>query len=96
MTHRPKREPIRWAGVSTGEMAKTAGISTDTLKSLRVRGVLTPGLYFYTLPGSPKIIWVRDLVRDFLINGNTPAHQKAIDKYLASLPSSDGYTVSAA
>jgi hypothetical protein len=91
MTTRVKRPPIQWAGVPTGEMCITAGVSADYLKNLRVRGLLTRGIYWYTLPGSERIIWIRDLVRDYLVNGNSPAHQRAIEKYLASLPSSSEY-----
>jgi hypothetical protein len=88
---RVKRPPIQWAGVPTGEMCITAGVSADYLKNLRVRGLRTRGIYWYTLPGSERIIWIRDLVRDYLVNGNSPAHQRAIEKYLASLPSSSEY-----
>jgi hypothetical protein len=91
MTHRIKRQPINWAGVPTREMCAAAGVSADTLKSWRVSGLLPRGIYWYTLPGSDRIMWIRDLVRDRLINGDSPSHQKAIERYLASLPSSDNY-----
>ncbi|WP_310481468.1 hypothetical protein [Chamaesiphon sp. VAR_48_metabat_403] len=91
MTHRVKRPSVQWAGVPTGEMCITAGVSADTLKNYRIRGLLTRGIYWYTLPGSDRIIWIRDLVRDYLVNGNSPAHQRAIEKYLKSLPSSSEY-----
>jgi hypothetical protein len=91
MTHRVKRPSVQWAGVPTGEMCIAAGVSADYLKKLRVCGLLTRGIYWYTLPGSDRIIWIRDLVRDYLVNGNSPAHQRAIEKYLASLPSSSEY-----
>jgi hypothetical protein len=96
MTHRIKRPPIQWAGVPTREMCVAAGVSADYLKNLRVRGLLPRGIYWYSLPGSDRIIWVKDLVRDFLVNGDSPAHQRAIERYLASLPSSDEYKPSAA
>jgi hypothetical protein len=95
MTHRVKRPFPQWAGLPTGEMYAQIGVSVDTLKYWRVSGLLPRGLYWYTLPGSDRIIWIRDLVRDYLVNGNSPAHQKAIEKYLSSLPSSAEYKISA-
>lgn len=92
MTKKVKRPPIRWVGIPTGEMCIQAGISSDTLKNLRIRGLLVKGTHWYTLPNSTRIIWVRDLVRDFLVNGENPAaHKRATDMYLKSLPSSDVY-----
>jgi hypothetical protein len=91
MTYKVKRPPVQWAGVPTREMCLQLGCSADTLKDLRVRGLLPRGIYWYTLPGSDRIIWVKDIVRDFLVNGNSPAHQRAIEKYLKSLPSHDEY-----
>ena len=92
MTHRVKRPPVEWAGCPTKEMCFAAGVSADTLKDWRVQGLLPKGLYWYTLPNSTKIIWIRDLVRDWLVNRDTPAHQRAIEKYQASLPSSGVYS----
>ncbi len=88
---RVKRPPVRWAGVPTREICEQTGTSTDYLKSLRSRKLLKKGIHYYTLPGSERIVWVRDLVRDFLVNGDSPAHQREIERYLASLPSSDDY-----
>ncbi len=91
MTTKVKRLTIQWAGISTGEMCLQLGISSDTLKEWRVRGLLPKGIYWVTLPNSDRIVWIRDLVRDFLVNGDSPAHQRAISKYIASLPSSSEY-----
>ncbi len=96
MTHRVKRPPVQWIGCSTKEMCLVAGVSADTLKGWRVRGSLRQGIHYHTLPGTTKIIWICDLVRDWLVNGDSPAHLKAIEKYLKSLPSSGDYTPSAA
>ena len=92
MTYKVKRPPVQWAGVPTREMCIHAGVSADTLKDWRVRGLLPRGIYWYTLPGSDRIIWIKDLVRDFLVNGGeSPSHRRAIERYLVSLPSSDEY-----
>jgi hypothetical protein len=91
MTTKVKRPTIQWAGIPTGEMCIQLGISPDTLKEWRVTGLLPKGIYWVTLPNSDRIIWIGDLVRDWLVNGNSPAHQRAISKYIASLPSSSDY-----
>jgi len=96
MTYRVKRPPAQWVGCATKEMCLIAGVSTDTLKNYRVRGLLQKGIHYYTLPNSTKIIWVRDLVRDWFVNGDSPSHRRACEKYLASLPSSVEYIPSAA
>jgi hypothetical protein len=91
MTHRVKRPAVQWIGCSTKEMCLVAGVSTDTLKGWRVRESLRQGVHYHTLPGTTKIIWIRDLVRDWLVNGDSPAHQRAIERYLKSLPSHSDY-----
>jgi hypothetical protein len=97
MTHRIKRSPVQWAGVPTREMCAYVGVSADTLKYWRVRGLLKRGIHWHTLPDSDRIIWIKDLVRDYLVNGgDSTAHLRAIEKYLASLPSSNDYQSTAA
>jgi hypothetical protein len=92
MTHRVKRPLPQWVLVPNGEMCLTIGVSSDTLKSWRVQGLLPRGIYWTTLPNSDRILWVKDLVRSWIVNGdNSPSHQKAIERYLKSLPSSDDY-----
>jgi hypothetical protein len=92
MTHRAKRSPIIYRGVPTREMCDQAGISTDYLKSLRIRGLLKKGVHYHSLPNSERIVWVVDLVRDYFVNGDSPAHDRAIERYLESLPSSANYS----
>jgi hypothetical protein len=88
-----KRPAIQWAFIPNGEMCLQLGVSVDTLKDWRVAGVLKKGIYWTNFPHIPsRTFWNRDLVRDWFVNGNTPAHQKAIEKYLASLPTSDDYS----
>jgi hypothetical protein len=50
---------------------------------------LPEGIYWFRTPGSSKILYNIDLIRDWLVNGDCPAHQKAVKRYLASLPSTD-------
>jgi hypothetical protein len=96
MANRIKRPLPQWVLVPHGEMCITIGVSSDTLKSWRVKGLLPRGIYWMTLPNSVRILWVRDLVRDWIANRDSPAHQRAIERYLASLPSSDEYKPTAA
>lgn len=91
MTTKIERPSIQWAGIPTGEMCIQLGISPDTLKEWRVTGLLPKGIYWVTLPNSDRIIWIGDLVRDWLVNRNSPAHERALEKYRASLPSSSEY-----
>ena len=97
MTSKVQRPPIQWAFVPSGEMCLQLGVSADTLKDWRVAGVLKKSLYWTTFPHiSSRVFWNRDLVRDWFVNGNSPAHTRAIEKYQSSLPSSRDYTPSAA
>jgi hypothetical protein len=75
-----KRPPIQWAFIPGSEMCLQLGISADTLKDWRVAVVLQKGLYWTNFPHIPsRTFWNRDLVRDWFVNGNTPAHQRAIE-----------------
>jgi hypothetical protein len=86
------RPLIQWAFIPNGEMCLQLGVSADTLKDWRVAGVLKKGIYWTTFPHIPsRTFWNKDLVRDWWVNGNSPAHQRAVEKYLASLPTSDDY-----
>lgn len=87
-----KRPAIEWPFVPTKELCHQLGVSTDTLKDWRVSGVLQKGIYWTNFPYLPsRTFWNRDLVRDWFVNGRTAAHDLAVEKYLASLPSSDDY-----
>ena len=96
MTHRVKRPPLKLVLCGNNEMCICAEISSDKLKDLRIRGILPRGIYWTTMPDSDRILWARDLVLDYIINGNSQLHQRAIERYLASLPSSDNYNPTAA
>ena len=97
MANKVKRPEIQWSFVPTGEMCRQLGVSVDTLKDWRVAGVLKKGLYWTTFPHIPsRVFWNRDLVRDWFVNGNSPAHSRAVEKYLSSLPSSNEYKLTTA
>jgi hypothetical protein len=91
MTDRKKiRDPklTAFPFVRTKEMVASSGLSADTLKQLR-REVLTEKIYWFHPPGSVRVLWNLRIVLDWLVNSDTPAHQKAIEAYTKSLPSSD-------
>jgi hypothetical protein len=97
MATKVERPPIQWAFIPSGEMCLQLGISADTLKDWRVAGVLKKGLYWTTFPHIPsRVFWNKDLCRDWFVNGDSPAHARAIEKYLKSLPSHSDYKPDAA
>ena len=73
--------------VRTREMVATCGLSPDRLKFLRTE-VLPEKLYWFHPPGSVRVLWNAALVRDWLLHGDSPAHQRAIESFYKSLPSS--------
>lgn len=97
MTHRVKRPTPKPELAATGATCLQLGISQDYIKTNVNSGQLRYGIHFVTLPGSTKRLWRVDLVRDWIANnGDTPAHQRAIERYLKSLPSHPDYKPSAA
>jgi hypothetical protein len=96
VTHLVKRPAPKPELAATGATCLQLGISPDYLKKNRQSGQLRHGIHFITIPGSVKLLWRIDLVRDWLANGDSPDHQRAIEKYLKSLPSHDEYKPTAA
>jgi hypothetical protein len=68
-------------------MAET-GLGNDSIET-NILGQLTQGTYFFKPFGSGRVLYNIDLIRDYLVNGDSPAHQKAVKRWLSSLPSSD-------
>lgn len=96
MANRIKRPDIQWAFVPSGEMCLQLGVCADTLKDWRVAGILKKGIYWTTFPHIPsRHFWNKDLVRDWFVNGNSASHTRAVERYLASLPSSSVYNPAA-
>ncbi len=91
MTHTITRPPTKWQMVSTGQLCVSEGICQDFLKGRRVTGDFIRNIHYIIIPGTTRIQWNRDLVRDWFVNAGMPAHQVAIDRYLNSLPSSENY-----
>jgi hypothetical protein len=80
-------KPYPWRTVRLAVLLGIIGTSKDYVDTLRE--TLQEGIYWFRTPGSNKILYNVDLWRDFLANGECPAHAKAVKRYLASLPSSD-------
>ena len=74
-----------WPFVRTKEMVAISGLSADRLKLLRDTQ-LAEKLYWIRPMGN-RILWNAQLVRDWLVQGASPSHDKAIETYQKSLPS---------
>jgi hypothetical protein len=82
---------IVWPIASTEEIKKQTGQRDAVLKAWRDQELITQGIHWYYRPGTTnRILWNLDLIRDFVACGdqNHPSHKAAIERYLASLPSS--------
>jgi hypothetical protein len=82
---------ILWPIASTDEISKQLGVREGVLKVWRESKIITQGIHWYYRPGTTnRILWNLDLMRDFVAVGdqNHPGHKRAIERYLASLPSS--------
>ncbi|AFY61209.1 hypothetical protein [Synechococcus sp. PCC 6312] len=79
--------------VTTPDLIKVVPLGKTKLQQLRDEGIFAEGLHWVRIPGpNPrKILWNLPLIEDFLATGGGPAHQVAIDNYLASLPSNQAW-----
>jgi hypothetical protein len=51
-------------------------------------GELLEGVHYFRGIGSTSLVWCVELMTDWLAcGGRTPAHQRSIEKFLATLPS---------
>ncbi len=83
------RPEIRWALVPSSEIGQQLGVSRATLKRWRKTGVITEGIHWQFRPGTKaRVLWNRELMRDWVVNSGTAAHDRSIEQYIASLPSS--------
>lgn len=97
MPHKVKRPTPKPELVPTGTICLQFGISQDCIKTNVQSNQLRYGIHFVTLPGSTKRLWRVELIRDWLANGgDSPEHQRAIERYLKSLPSHPDYKPTAA
>jgi hypothetical protein len=81
------RTETAWPFGRVSELSLSTGLSADYYNK-ELRPKLREKIYWFRLPGSSRILWNINLVRDWLVNGDCPGHQRAIEAYLKSLPSS--------
>lgn len=86
-----KNDTLSWTGtlVTKHEAAQILGISPETLKKYRLQpgSTLIEGVHYH-IWNSRVIRYNPALIADWGLNRNNPtAHQRAIEAYLASLPS---------
>jgi hypothetical protein len=83
------RLPIAWRLVSSGELGQQLGVSRSTLKRWRKTGVITEGVHWqYNPTTKARVLWNLELMRDWVANGSSPAHDRSIERYVSSLASS--------
>jgi hypothetical protein len=60
----------------------------DIRKSQRekLRSQLPQGIYWFQVPDGRKICWNWLLIRDYLLNGPRPDHDRLVEKFLETLP----------
>lgn len=74
--------------VGKREISKLTGLSGDTLKKYRLKGLLSEDVHWIRI-NSKVVRYNVPLIKDWLQNINDPqAHQRAIEAYLATLLSS--------
>lgn len=69
------------------DLAKVTGLSSETFKKYRLSGIWSEGIHWQRL-NSRCVLYNLSLILDWVANRNNPqSHQRAIESYLASLPS---------
>jgi hypothetical protein len=85
-----KKSEAIYPWIGTHEIGAQTGQSRSTLRRWRVNELITEGLHWQYAPGSKsRIMWNRDLMRSWIAcsgDKNQPAHARAIEAYLKSLP----------
>ena len=65
---------------------QSAGVSRDYLRTLRES--LPEHIYWFRMPNCTSLLFNERLIIDFLVNGNSESHQKAVELFISTLPSS--------
>jgi hypothetical protein len=84
-----KSVPIEDPLIPTGDLPQHFGLSIPHFKRAMREKRLLEGIHVIRVPDSPSLLWNRSLIADWLVNGglDSPAHQRAIEKWLFQLPS---------
>jgi hypothetical protein len=82
---------ISYPWIPFHQLSELTGRSKSTWQRYRRIGIITEGIHWVYAPNTKtKILYNRVLLTDWIAcggNQNDPAHQKAIEAYLQSLPS---------
>lgn len=76
-----------WPTVRSAQLRAITGCSADYIKDT-IRN-LPEGIYWSRYPNCIRVLYNLNLIRDYLVNGDSTAHKRAVENYLASLPSSN-------
>ena len=82
----PRKIKIEFPLVKRMTMEHSAGVSKEYLRTLR--DLLPEGIYWFRMPNCTSILFNERLIIDYLVNGNSPSHQKAVELFISTLPSS--------
>ncbi|WP_055076026.1 hypothetical protein [Pseudanabaena sp. 'Roaring Creek'] len=76
--------------IQKAEAAKLIGMSTEYLKKQKRLNNLIQGIHYYQYGKTAPCVYNAELLQDWFIHRNDPdAHNVAIERYLASLPSNE-------
>lgn len=75
--------------LTTPQLTEVFPLGKSQLQVLRDSGTFQEGIHWVKHPGSNgrRVLWNWALIQDYLATNGGPAHQIAIENYLASLPS---------
>ncbi|MGA7934970.1 MAG: hypothetical protein WCA35_15595 [Kovacikia sp.] len=74
--------------VRPAEVKRSFFVSEEFLRKKRYQGILLEGVHYIRIGEHKGILYNRPLIIDWMINRRFPnVHQRAIDNFLASLPS---------
>ena len=83
------RLEVRQIYAPRGETGQQLGVSASTLRRWRKSGEIKEGIHWIYRPGTKaRVLYQIELLQDWLVNGNSPSHERAIERYVASLASS--------
>lgn len=75
----------RWPLVSSAQLKAEIDLAKSSQAELR--NILPERIYWLRAPGGRKILWNLELVRDWLVNGESEDHSRAVEAFLGSLAS---------
>jgi hypothetical protein len=79
-----KPKPYPWRTVYRADLKAATGLGDDSIET-NILGKLPKNLYWFKPFGSNRVLYNLDLIRDFLALGQCPAHQKAVQRFLACI-----------